>query len=247
MYLRQFGRQSGATALVCLPPAGSSNEAFAGWGRLAPASLDIFALQMPARGALAGSEMPDSWQTYISGVSGCVTQTIPVGRPYVLFGHSLGALTAYELARLRQERGEHMPQALVLSSYPPPHAIKVGALQNMSGHSLLELMAVKGVIDPRQVAAKEFSTYFGRLLELDVGLLQGYEPGTALPVDRPAALIYGDHDRATNADLLSEWSSYFTKPPHVRSFQGGHFYYRDQAEVVLTFFLSWLGEVEAMS
>ena len=88
--------------LFCFPYAGGGATIFHGWAEHLPATVEVHAAQLPGRG-------PRLCETPLTSIAAIVEQTLPefrqrLDKPFALFGHSMGALIGFELARrLREE------------------------------------------------------------------------------------------------------------------------------------------------
>lgn len=105
--------------LFCFPFAGGSAQAFKGWSDSLPKGVEVCAVQFPGR------EMRQR-ETPISDVHVMIEALAPalvpwMDRPFVLFGHSMGALVAYELARKLEHEGRYVPEGLIVSGRVAAH------------------------------------------------------------------------------------------------------------------------------
>src|SRR5688572_9848315 len=90
--------------LYCLPYAGSSASVYVRWKRRLPAWIEVVPVELPGRGRRIGEPL----QTTVAGVLDRIASDVrpEPGQPFALFGHSLGAILAFELAhRLEQRAG----------------------------------------------------------------------------------------------------------------------------------------------
>jgi surfactin synthase thioesterase subunit len=108
-------------ALVCLLPyTGGSASSYWSWANLFPADIAVSAVQLPGR--------QDRWQeapytdfgTLASDLADEIAK-VAAGNPYVLVGHSLGAVIGYEVAREMRARRASAPALLVVSASPAPY------------------------------------------------------------------------------------------------------------------------------
>ena len=104
--------------LVCLPFAGGGAWAFRSWPALLPPEIDVLAVQPPGReGRIAEVPLRDLY-ALVENVANGIDALLDT--PYALFGHSMGALAAFELCRELRRRGRPGPTHLMVSGYGPP-------------------------------------------------------------------------------------------------------------------------------
>lgn len=107
--------------LFCFPYAGgsSTDPVFRQWAHAMPDDVEVAVLEMPGR----SRRMAEPFERSLLGLVG---RLVPVmahyaDRPFAFFGHSLGAIVAYELARALEIAGKPVPRLLVVSAKQAPH------------------------------------------------------------------------------------------------------------------------------
>src|SRR3954468_10168271 len=105
--------------VYCFHGAGGSAQQFREWSSGLPSSLEVCALQLPGR----HSRMKDAPFSQVEPlVASLVDETGPVlDRPFVFFGHSMGATLAFEVTRELQRRGMPLPDTMVVAARRAPH------------------------------------------------------------------------------------------------------------------------------
>src|SRR4051812_16149446 len=118
-WLIPIGQQcAAATRLICFPYAGGNAALYSTWPDGLPEWVDIAAVALPGRGARFDEPPSSDFSSLVSEVAGAIAE---VEAPCLaLFGHSLGALLAYEVARELQARHGVEPNLLVISGRQAP-------------------------------------------------------------------------------------------------------------------------------
>jgi medium-chain acyl-[acyl-carrier-protein] hydrolase len=209
--------------LFCLPYAGGGASVYRAWAGLLPAEIELCVIQLPGReqriGEPAHTAMPDL-------VAALAEQLAPwvADLPYALFGHSLGALVAYELGQALRATAAG-PRHLFVSASPPPHC----AGQRRPIHTLPddqfidELRRLKGT--PEQVLQhRELMELLLPVLRADFSLLNTYAHRQHPPLPCPIAAFAGAADQEIPTDVVQRWQEYTAAAFRLRVVPGGHFF-----------------------
>src|SRR5690348_12875642 len=117
--MRPCDTAPGRPVLVCLPYAGGSTAAFRSWETALADAIELWRVQLPGRGARI-AEPPYTRLRPLVRALAQVLQSA-TDRPYALFGHSMGALLAYEVALALRADGRPPPRRLIVSGHRAPH------------------------------------------------------------------------------------------------------------------------------
>ncbi|HKB13826.1 MAG TPA: alpha/beta fold hydrolase [Vicinamibacterales bacterium] len=110
--------------LVCFPHAGGAASAYFPWARaLAGYPIEVAAAHLPGRDARITEPPPSDLDAVIDALAGAIEAL--TARPFALFGHSMGARLAFEVARRLRERGAAGPAWLFVSGAPAPQLQRV--------------------------------------------------------------------------------------------------------------------------
>ena len=114
-------RESSAHMRVVLfPHAGAGVGAYAGWQADFPDWLELWVVQLPGRGARAAEPMFTCMSDLTDAVATALQQGGLLSAPLAFFGHSFGALVAFETAQVLRARGLSTPACLILSGHESP-------------------------------------------------------------------------------------------------------------------------------
>ncbi|NJK64558.1 MAG: thioesterase [Synechococcaceae cyanobacterium SM2_3_1] len=104
--------------LFCLPFAGGGALAYRNWMHALPAGIDLWAVQPPGR----ANRLKEHCLTRLTALVSVLSSELDpyLDRPFILFGHSLGALASFELIRALRRQGLPLPQVLVVSGQGAP-------------------------------------------------------------------------------------------------------------------------------
>jgi surfactin synthase thioesterase subunit len=207
--------------LVCFPHAGGAASSFVRLAREFPAEIDVVAVKYPGRQERhAEAPVPT-----IAGLADELTEVL-VGQesplPTVLFGHSMGAIVAFEVAHRLAACGVG-PAGLIASASRAP--MLVGGVRTHPADDA-ELVA-----DLRTLSGTEAWVFDDeKMLELvlpalrnDVTAIETYR-ASSTTVDCPIGVFLGDRDPLVSREQAAAWSEVTTGGASLEVFSGGHFY-----------------------
>ncbi|WP_274918114.1 thioesterase II family protein [Streptomyces sp. WZ-12] len=214
------GVPSGWPRTYCFAHAGGRAQACVEWQDALAGVTALVAVSPPER-------------TSIDTVSDQVAELIAGQRtgPFLLFGHSLGALIAFEVARRLGDRPAHLIASgcVAPSLHPTPRMVEVAGL---SGQSLTEALAVYGGLRPEILADPELQEFILPDIRADFELVARYRYRRAAALTCGVSLINGTDDPLVRRDDLVDWSRECTSEPEVHWAAGGHFYFENHPEAV---------------
>lgn len=223
--------------LMAFPYAGGGVAAFREWGPSLPAGVELWGVQLPGREKRLREPPVRELPVVVERISDAIAQTFTDDVPLVLFGHSLGALIGYEVARHLRRRGERLPRLLMVSGRMPPQLASRGPALHLLGDELLlrEIQRLDGV--PAEVASnREMVALIMPALRADLVLDETYvyaetsEP----PLDCAMLAFGGREDPEVTIAQLAHWRVHTSSTFAVRPFPGGHFFFRTHADLFLT-------------
>jgi len=223
--LRAYGGPSATVGTIyCLPAAGGSAPFFRSWPMLLPSGVALRAVQLPGRQDLSDVPVFTDMAALASSVADAVAQD--AGRmPFVLFGHSMGALTAFETTRELRRRGGPQPLLLALSGYPAPHLPSpLPALHTLPDDELLARVHALGGIPDEVMRNPELLKLSLPALRADFALLASYRYVGEPPLASPLAVFGGLEDALVQRPDLRAWHQHSASDVAFDQFSGGHFF-----------------------
>lgn len=217
--------------LFCFPFAGGGASVFRKWAPHIASDIELLAIQLPGRESRIAETPLTSLRSICSLLAADIAPLLD--RPYAFYGHSLGSLVAFSLARELRSIGAPLPMHLFLSGRRAPH-LPSGRrpLYGLPRQELLvELERLEGT--PRAVLEnEELLELFLPLLRADFQVNETYEHATLPPLPFGASVMGGLADEAADRGQLEAWQEHFEGKINVSMFPGGHFYIDDALPVV---------------
>ncbi|MNJ34611.1 Linear gramicidin dehydrogenase LgrE [compost metagenome] len=221
--------------LFCLPYAGGSATVYHRWKRYLHEDIEIHPLELAARGRRMAESHYLSMHEMLEDLYSQLETSTEDDIPFLLFGHSMGALIAYELAHMTKQRLKREPAHLFVSGTYPPHAKKNNVLHLLSDERLQQEIKQFGGTEEELFEREELIQLFLPVLRRDLELIETHA-FTSKPdlIHCDISVLNGIDDPATEDYVLSEWARYSSKSCQVYSFQGGHFFINEQTEQVVS-------------
>lgn len=221
-----------AVRLVCLPHAGGSASFFFPVATALAPTVEVLAVQYPGRQTRRQEPGIDNIPDYADQIFAALRHLDD--RPLALFGHSMGAVLAYEVALRMRDARLPSPVRLFASGRRAPSRYRDEHVHAATDEDVLaELRALSG---PNQaiLADPEVLAMFLPAIRSDYTAIERYrhEPGRLL--DCPVTVLTGDSDPRTTLDEARAWEEHTTGPTDLRVFSGGHFFHVERSAEVIS-------------
>jgi surfactin synthase thioesterase subunit len=217
--------------LICFPHAGGSAVFYRSWAKALTPAIEVHAVQYPGRADRIRDPFITDGRQLARLVAGALSPLLD--RPVVLFGHSMGAVLAYEVARILENRG-NTPAHLFVSGARPAH--QRGESDGNAGKdddALVAEMVKLGGSDAEVLADPEMRELILPYVRNDFALVESYTYRPAEPLTTPVTAMVGDADPHVTAAQATGWGELTSGAFTINEFPGDHFYLvPQQAQVV---------------
>jgi surfactin synthase thioesterase subunit len=220
---------NGSSRVVCFPHAGGNPRAFLDWQPHLDAEL--LAVCVPGRAHRSDERPPASVTDLADAAAEAVRACLD--RPTYLYGHSLGGLVAFEVAR--RLAGEPALRGLVASGCAAPSvqpSAHVRWAARLKGRAFAEAAGRYEGLDPEIVADEDLQELLLADLRGDVQLLAEYRYRPAALLDVAVTLVNGRDDPHVGNGSLEPWRRECVAPPRFHWREGGHFFFERCPEAV---------------
>ncbi len=235
------GRPGIALRLFCLPYAGGDVAMFAPWAEDLPSEIELCPVRLPGRGPRVLEPAYAAVGPLVAALADGLRPALDV--PFALFGHSMGALVCFELARELRRRGGPLPCHLLVSGRPAPQLPpRYDPLSRLADRELVDQLHRRyGYVPPRD------DDLFDELLRLmiptlrcDVMVSDTYAYPDEPPLDCPITAFGGLDDATVTRDELAAWRAQTRGPFEIRMLPGGHFYLESEWRFLVRFIAACL-------
>lgn len=215
-----------APTLVCFPHAGGAASYFFTMSAQLSPTVRVLALQYPGRQDRRKEPFADSIPKLADGIFDALSPRVE--GTFALFGHSMGAILAFEVARRLERRAGVSPALLFASGRRAPSTVReenvhlrdddaiVAEMKRLSGTDA-------GVFDDEELIRLVLPT-----MRADYRAIETYQGQADAVVGCPITVIVGDADPKTTVDEAAAWESHTSTGFDIRVFPGGHFQLADR-------------------
>ncbi|MEU2374026.1 thioesterase II family protein [Streptomyces misionensis] len=229
-WLRRYRAGAPAVRLVCFPHAGGTASLFHGWRAGLPDHVELLAVQYPGR----QERLAEPCVRTMEEMAHLVLEALQPYRdvPLALFGHSMGAAVAYQVARGLEDRGSGA-LCLFVSGRGAQHVVQRYNVPHLTDADILR--SVQELGGPARAAYDDpvLRPVLLPPLLADYRLLNRHSVPGPVRLRTPVRAYGGDRDPVCSLDELNSWRDCTGNWSGVRLFPGGHFYLGPrEAEVV---------------
>jgi medium-chain acyl-[acyl-carrier-protein] hydrolase len=225
--------QGPSLRLFCFPYAGAGTSAFRQWSADLPIDIELCCVELPGR-ETRYREAP------FTRVADLIEAASPFLRPHMsapfaLFGHSMGALLCFELARELRRLGGPAPLHLFVSGALAPHLPDPEPpLHDLPDREFLDEVGRRyDGIPPAVLEHPDLVQLLLPVLRADVTILETYVYRDEPPLDCPMTALGGLDDRHVKREDLAAWSEHTSGPFAMELFPGNHFFIQSAKKDVL--------------
>jgi medium-chain acyl-[acyl-carrier-protein] hydrolase len=209
--------------LFCFPYAGGTASIFRTWQSSLSSKIEVCSVQLPGRGRRVNEPAFTSVEALVQPLAQALLPYLD--KPFVFFGHSMGATISYELARYLRREHNLMPGHLFVSGRRAPQIPKSREFTyNLPEPEFLEtLHGLNGT--PREALEQpELMELLLPLLRADFELSETYTYLDGPLLDCPISIYGGSEDDDVTREHLEAWGELTTGSVSLQMFPGDHFF-----------------------
>ncbi|MGN2273132.1 thioesterase II family protein [Priestia megaterium] len=231
--------------LFCFPYAGGSSSFYREW-KFNSQDIEVIPMEYPGHGRKYGELLCNN----ISQLTDLLLEEmnekyhIDSLENISFFGHSMGAIVAYEIAMKLEERFDNSVEYLFLSSKSSPNH-KLEHIDFSNIHKLKQSLRKMGGTNEELMETDDFMNLFLPIIQSDLNMLLNYEE-TKRPkkLNSKAILLLGSED-SVSKESMESWNQYITHIKELYILKGDHFYLNHNQDTVLKIVRNYLVNHEA--
>jgi surfactin synthase thioesterase subunit len=217
--------------LVCLPHAGGSASFYFPMSQALAPAVDVLCVQYPGRQDRRDEPGITEIGAYADAL---ISQILPwTDRPLAFFGHSMGAVLAFEVTR-RLERDHGVTPVRIFASgrrSPASHRHETVHLRDDDG--VVEEMRELSGTDGRILGDEEILRMVLPAIRTDYTAIENYRASAEDSVQAPITVLTGDADPRTSSEEAEAWAAHTSGAFDIHRFPGGHFFLANHQEQIL--------------
>jgi surfactin synthase thioesterase subunit len=216
--------------LFCLPYAGGSASIFRSWQDGLPADIEVCGIQYPGR----ENRLSEPAYTRLAPLVQALAEALCpfLDRPFAFYGHSMGALVSFELARQLRRTQNRLPICLYLAAYRAPQLpnpnIKIYHLPSEVFKVVLRADGIPETI----LQNEELMQAILPTLRADFELCDTYQYREEPPLACPFVIFGGQEDVRVRAADLESWPRHSSAPCQLSLLPGSHFFLHSAADLL---------------
>lgn len=208
--------------LFCFPYAGGNETTFRTWQQNLPEAIEVLPIQLPGR----GTRIKEPAFTRLAPLAQALSQSLrpEMELPFAFFGHSMGGLIAFELARQLRREGGPLPVHLFISAKCCPKQADDLSTGEIPDKELIQILRrYEGT--PREVLENaELMQLLLPVIRADMELCNTYVCDPEPPLPSPITAFGGLEDHVSGRPCLEGWRNYTSDRFTLRMFPAGHFF-----------------------
>ncbi len=232
--------------LFCFPYSGAGASIFYKWPAILPSTIEVCPVQLPGRESRLGEPPFTRLQPLIEAASEALLPHFD--KPFAFFGHSLGALVSFELARrLRREDGPR-PLHLFVSSHSAPQIPDCEPpIHDLPESEFVDRIRSLNGMPEKVLENQELMELLVPILRADFSVCETYVYQDDKPLNCPMRALGGLYDNYVSRSDLEAWREHTSGSFSVRMFPGGHFYMNQERQLLLRTVAQELSHLESVT
>ena len=217
--------------LFCFHHAGGQAEFFNNWAEFLYPDIEVLALQLPGRSYRVKEKPFTSFDSLLPVVIEKITPFLKTDKPFAFFGHSLGSLVAFELARKLRHR--NLVWLFVSAMKAPQIRSYIPKLSQLPDMELVEVLKILAGTPHSVLDNKGLMQAMLPSIKADFQVSESYQYIPADPLDIPISAFGGDEDATVNFSELDAWRKQTLQTFSLSKFAGHHFYLEKAEKQIL--------------
>ncbi len=220
--------------LICFPFAGCGANFYRPWADFICDDKELNAIRLPGRETRSTETCVQDMESAITAIVNEISCLL-WRQPLVFFGHSMGAVMAFEVSRRLKALYQWEPRFLFVSGHQAPYVPSNDNFHRQPEAVLIEELKRLEGCSPLVFEDEELLQLYLPILRSDYSIIENYEYRTGDLLKCPVATCTGDEDSEVTPAEIQQWQAISEGPFFNRIFKGGHFYINSNLEYLTAF------------
>lgn len=228
--------------LYCIPYSGGSADLYLKWKKEMDNNIQLVPVELAGRGKRMKQPFYVSWQEAVTDIVNQILEDLKDGERYAIYGHSMGALLAFETYYELLKRKSQMPIHMFFSGRKAPQNIQgKTAFYALPEEEFLKVVYVYGGSTPEAMANPVLRNLFLPILRADFRISETYEYELREEkIACPITLLNGKNDESVLEFDMNEWREFAGSSFCERKLEGSHFFIMEHIKEVTEILLEEL-------
>jgi medium-chain acyl-[acyl-carrier-protein] hydrolase len=210
--------------LICFPYAGSGPVVFHQWPNGLPQDVEVWGVRLPGRETRLREPAFTSLPPLVATVAEVLRPYTEL--PFVIFGHSMGALISFELVHYWRDHDGPQPIHLLVSGHRAPHRPPLNpTCHHADKQTFLNRLKNLGGTPAQFFALDDLVSLMLPTLRADFSVWETYKYEEKLPLTIPITVFGGRSDSEATETDFAAWRQHTSGQFALHMFNGGHFYF----------------------
>lgn len=217
--------------LICIPYAGGGASKFIGWQKEFENKIEVLPIQLPGRENRMGEKCLTDCREVVSGI---IKEILPLVKEnnFSIFGHSMGGIIGYELAKELEKEHNIKAKYLFVSGSSIQKKEEKRYISHLENDEFIDAVREYGGLDEQILVYPEFREFFVNILRNDFQLVEGYIPKGDIKLNIPIKAYYGTEDNFIKEDMLNSWANFSNYEFKYKLYEGNHFFINNHKEEI---------------
>lgn len=234
--ITSFGESEERVQVFCFPSAGSGASLYRAWCEATKNNnnIDFIPVEIPGRGNHISSPAASSIDDLVERFLEVFSQV--VRPPYILYGHSFGAVVAFQVAHTLQQSALPLPEKLVVAGRHAPHQEDPNPMNSVSmDEEIIDELKKMGGTPEAVLNHPEMLQFTISLLRADLRIHESFRytgQQLQIPIDAHCATQDDAHK-----EIVEYWKDMTTDEFHITEFEGHHFFIQSLGDTYLNYLM----------
>ncbi|OTA21152.1 Thioesterase [Xenorhabdus beddingii] len=228
-------RPEAKVQLVFLHHAGGSCLSYMALANKLSAFMEVYCLELAGRGTRMSAPFQTEAETVLADILVSIKRLrLGEDKPLLLFGHSMGAELAYQVAQRLEYEAPEKKLTLIISArgFVDPEDLKSKPHEEYSDNDVLNILEQCEGTPANVLINAELRNYVIEIMRNDLILLDALSRLPKVKLNAQIYVIGGDQDKRVPVARLAEWRKELPAPVKQQIFTGGHFYLFNNDSVI---------------